>query len=98
MQISDLAEWVNKLREASVAPLVQALGETLDSFVQIGLGYLSLHRASGTLSGVMAAGCVELARYGGTLSAEKLLLAWVRRELEGPVICNECFSRVSDTR
>ncbi|KNE83441.1 MULTISPECIES: ATP-binding cassette domain-containing protein [Streptomyces] len=51
MQISDLAEWVRGLRERSVAPLLTALGRTLDSFTEIGLGYLSLDRSSGTLSG-----------------------------------------------
>src|SRR5262245_22478800 len=51
MQITDLAEWVRGLDEPSVAPLLDALGETLDSFVRIGLGYLSLNRPAGTLSG-----------------------------------------------
>ncbi len=51
LQISDLAEWVRDLDEPSVAPLLEALGETLESFVEIGLGYLSLDRASGSLSG-----------------------------------------------
>lgn len=47
MQISDLADWVRALDEPSVAPLLEALRETLDSFVQIGLGYLSLDRPAG---------------------------------------------------
>jgi len=51
MQISDLAQWVGGLDEPSVAPLLATLGHTLDSFVEIGLGYLSLDRTSGTLSG-----------------------------------------------
>ncbi|MFI2632232.1 ATP-binding cassette domain-containing protein [Streptomyces collinus] len=51
MEIRDLAEWVRGLEEPSVAPLLTKLQHTLDSFVEIGLGYLSLDRASGTLSG-----------------------------------------------
>ena len=51
MQISDLATWVSGLDEPSVAPLLEKLRHTLDSFVEIGLGYLSLDRSSGTLSG-----------------------------------------------
>ncbi|MEC3957397.1 excinuclease ABC subunit UvrA [Nocardia sp. CDC153] len=51
MQISDLAEWVRGLQEPSVAPLLESLQGVLDSFVEIGLGYLSLDRASSTLSG-----------------------------------------------
>jgi excinuclease UvrABC ATPase subunit len=51
MQISDLAEWVRSLDAPSVAPLVATLSEHLDAFVEIGLGYLSLDRPSGTLSG-----------------------------------------------
>jgi excinuclease UvrABC ATPase subunit len=51
MQITDLAKWVRGLDEPSVAPLLATLQQILDSFAEIGLGYLSLDRPSGTLSG-----------------------------------------------
>jgi excinuclease ABC A subunit len=51
MQISDLADWIRQLHEPSVAPLLTGLQHLLDSFAEIGLGYLSLDRPSGTLSG-----------------------------------------------
>ncbi|MFC7891619.1 ATP-binding cassette domain-containing protein [Streptomyces sp. NPDC057381] len=68
MEIRDLADWVRTLDEPSVAPLLTALRDTLDSFVEIGLGYLSLDRPAGTLSGGEAQRVKMIRHLGSSLT------------------------------
>lgn len=68
MEIRDLAEWVRGLKDPTVAPLLTALQHTLDSFTEIGLGYLSLDRSAGTLSGGEAQRVKMIRHLGSSLT------------------------------
>jgi excinuclease UvrABC ATPase subunit len=68
MQISDLAGWVRSLKEPSVAPLLTGLQHLIDAFTEIGLGYLSLDRPSGTLSGGEAQRTKMIRHLGSSLT------------------------------
>ena len=68
MQISDLADWIRDLEEPSVAPLLAGLRHLLDSFAEIGLGYLSLDRPAGTLSGGEAQRTKMIRHLGSSLT------------------------------
>jgi excinuclease UvrABC ATPase subunit len=68
MQISDVAEWITQVKDPGVAPLIESLTQTLDSFVEIGLGYLSLDRPAGTLSGGEAQRTKMIRHLGSSLT------------------------------